>query len=109
MSLGLDQVVPGTGGAQVVPPIGEQKRMARTVRGLGILALILALVGMWVPVIGFLMLLAAAYISRRALKNSLDYLVPDEDERYARWASSISVVLLIFSAIGTVLFILSVL
>lgn len=109
MSLGLDQISEMQGGATIVPPIGEQRRMARTVRGMGIVALILALVGIWIPLVGFLMLIGAAVLSRRSLKLSLDYLVPDEDERFARWASSISTVLLVFSAIGTVLFVLNLL
>ncbi len=83
----------------------EQK--AKEIRTKGLIAFILSVTGVFIPLIGFFMLIAAWLLSNSALKTANDYLVSDEDDKLARWANVISKVFLVFSVIGLVLIILS--
>lgn len=83
----------------------EQK--TKSVKILGIISLILAVAGVFIPGIGLFMLIAAWLMSRSALKTSSDYLISDEDDKFARWANVVSKVFLVLSIIGLVMIILS--
>ena len=83
----------------------EQK--TKSVKTLGIISLILAVAGVFIPVVGLFMLIAAWLMSRSALKTSSDYLVSDADDKFARWANVISKVFLVFSVIGLVMIIVN--
>jgi hypothetical protein len=108
MSLGLSNI-DATAGHADVAVISDAARDHKSgwVKSLGVLSLLLAVVGSFIPLIGFFMLIAALLISRHALKISCEFYVSYEDERYARWASAISKVVLILGALGTVLFVLT--
>ena len=79
----------------------------KEVKTMGIIALILSLAGVFIPAVGIFMLIAAWLMSRSALKTSSDFLVSDEDDKFARWANVISKVFLVLSVIGLVMIILS--
>jgi hypothetical protein len=79
---------------------------AKEVKTMGIIAFILSIVGVFVPIIGFFMLIGAWLMSRSALKTSSDYLISDDDDKFARWANVVSKVFLVFSIIGLVLLII---
>lgn len=107
MSLKLNEIVIDQN-AQITPVnLTEKQQKANQVKTLGIISFILAVVGVFIPVIGLFMLIAAWLMSRSALKTANDYLVSDEDDKLARWANVISKVFLVFSVIGLVMIILS--
>jgi len=78
----------------------EQTEKAKTVKKLGIIALLLTIFGAFIPLLGTLMVIAALILARYALRVSRQNLVPIEFEKPAYWASIISTILLILSAIG---------
>jgi len=78
----------------------EQTEKAKSVKKLGIIALLLAIFGAIVPFLGTLMIIAALVLARYALRVSRQNLVPIEFEKPAYWASIISTILLILTAIG---------
>lgn len=80
---------------------------AKQVKTLGIIAFLLSLFGIFIPAIGVFMLIGAWLMSRSALKTSSDYLVSDDDDKFARWANVISKVFFVLSVIGLVMIILS--
>lgn len=61
----------------------EQLSKAKQVRTLGIIAVLLAIAGIFTP---FVANLAAFLFAKRAMKISRDYLVPIEYEKPAYWA-----------------------
>jgi hypothetical protein len=67
---------------------GEQLSKAKQVRTLGIIAVILAIAGLFIP---FVADLIAFFIAKRAMKISRDYLVPIEYEKPAYWAYRIAI------------------
>ncbi|HMS40214.1 MAG TPA: hypothetical protein PKE69_08315 [Pyrinomonadaceae bacterium] len=72
--------------AAVITP--EQRQKAGTVKTLGIVAFIFAVLGIFVP---FVCHIAAFFISRHALKISRENLVPVEAEKLAYWANRVSI------------------
>ena len=84
----------------------QQLAKAKQVQTMGIIALVLLLTG-FIPVLGFFGLLASLIISKKALRLGREYLVPEQYEKPASWASTISAVFLILGTIGLVLMILS--
>lgn len=66
---------------------GEQLSKAKQVKTLGIIALILAVIGIFVP---FVPDRIAFILAKQALKTSREYLVPIEHERPAYWAYRIA-------------------
>ena len=107
MSLKLNEIEINSNApvSSVNPALKEQK--AKEVKTLGLIAFLLSVAGLFIPFIGVFMLIAAWLMSNSALRKSSDYLVSDEDDKFARWANVISKVFLVFSVIGLVLFILS--
>ena len=86
-SLNLNDYTPS---AQSSGPLtGEQLAHAKQVKTLGIVALLLALVGLCVP---FLADIIAFFLARHALNLSRRNLVPIEYERPAYWAYRVSIV-----------------
>lgn len=102
-TLGLTEAVPNSSRAAVSPQ--QQAVQASRVKTMGIIALVLLLTG-FIPILGFFGLLASLLISRRALQIWRDNLLPLGIEKPAQWASTISMVLLILSAIGLVFILL---
>jgi hypothetical protein len=107
MSLKLNEI-------QIDPPpavrninSAEKQQRAKDVKSLGLIAFILAVAGIFIPVVGLFMLIGAWLLSRSALKTSDDYLISEEDDKFARWASTISKVFLVLGALGLILFILT--
>ncbi len=72
--------------AAVITP--EQMQKAGSVKTLGIVAFMFAIVGIFVP---FICHIAAFFIARHALKISRENLIPVEAEKLAYWASRISI------------------
>jgi hypothetical protein len=64
-------------------PVGDQLAKAQQVRTLGIIAVILAVIGIVVP---FIANIAAFLLAKRAMNISRQYLVPIEYEKPAYWA-----------------------
>ena len=81
MSSILDLNTPAT----VISP--EQMQKAGSVKTLGIIAIILAVAGIFVPLV---LDIAAFFIAKHALNISRDKLVPIEFEKPAYWAYRIS-------------------
>jgi uncharacterized membrane protein len=96
--LSLGEIQPTGQISQTTTP--EQFERAKSVKKLGIIALVLTAFGAFIPLLGILMLIAALLISRYALRVSRQNLVPIEYEKPAYWASIISSIILILSAIG---------
>jgi hypothetical protein len=88
-------------------PVSAEHKIAKgkQVKTLGIVALVLLVLSI-IPILGFLTLIASFVISKIALKISRDNFVDSDYERPAYWASTISMVLLILSAVGLILMIL---
>jgi hypothetical protein len=105
-SLGLTEHTPNTGLGRITPE--QQLAKAKQVQTMGIIALILLITG-FIPILGFFGLLASLIISKKALRMGRDYLVPEQYEKPASWASTISAVFLILSAIGFIFLILQML
>lgn len=107
MSMKLNEIEINTATpVSTVNPAMKEKK-TKDVKTLGLISLILAVAGVFIPAVGLFMLIAAWLMSRSALKTSSDYLVSDEDDKFARWANVISKVFLVFSVIGLVMIILS--
>ena len=70
------------------PLSGEALQKAKRVKTLGIIALILSILGIFVP---FVLDIIAFVISKIALKISREHLVPYEYEKPAYWAYRISI------------------
>ena len=83
MSSILDLNAPAT----IISP--EQTQKAGSVKTLGIIALILAIVGIFVPLV---LDIVAFFIAKHALNISRENLVPIEFEKPAYWAYRISMV-----------------
>lgn len=64
-------------------PVGDQLAKAKQVKNLGIIAVILAVIGIFVP---FIADIAAFFLAKRAMNISRKYLVPIEYEKPAYWA-----------------------
>lgn len=101
--LGLTEETPKFNGIKLTPE--QQIAKAKQVKTMGIIALVLIITG-FVPILGFLGLIASLLVSRKALRIALDYVVPEEYERPARWAWVISSVFLILSVIGLIMMII---
>jgi hypothetical protein len=102
-TLGIAEAAPKTNQAAISPQ--QQAILTSRVKTLGIIALVL-LPTAFIPIVGFFTLIAAFFISRRALQIWRDNLLPLGIEKPAHWASTISTVLLILSAIGLVFILL---
>lgn len=107
MSMNLNEIEINTATpvSSVNSAVKEQK--TKDVKTLGVISLILAVAGVFIPAVGLFMLIAAWLMSRSALKTSSDYLISDEDDKFARWANVISKVFLVFSVIGLVMIIVN--
>jgi hypothetical protein len=69
-------------------PVGDQLAKANQVKTLGIIALILAVIGIVIP---FIADIAAFSLAKRAMTVSRENLVPIEYEKAAYWAYRISI------------------
>lgn len=107
MSLKLNEIEINTTApiSSINPAMKEQRE--KEVKTLGMIALILSVAGVFIPVIGLFMLIAAWMMSNSALRKSRNFLVSEEDDKLARWANVVSKVFLVFSVIGLVMFFLS--
>jgi accessory gene regulator protein AgrB len=86
-SLNLNDYTPS---AQSSGPLtGEQLEQAKQVKTLGIVALVLAIVGLCIP---FLADIAAFFLAKHAMNLSRRNLVPIEYEKPAYWAYRVSIV-----------------
>lgn len=72
---------------RILTPVEVQK--ASTVKTIGVIALILAVLGIFVP---FILDIAAFILAKVAMKISRDNLVPIEYEKPAYWAYRVSLV-----------------
>ncbi len=106
MSLKLNELEISSATPVSIVDQAQKTKKTNSVKRLGVISLILAVAGVFIPGIGVFMLIAAWLISRSALRISSDYLVSDEDDKLARWANVISKVFLVFSVIGLVILIL---
>jgi hypothetical protein len=106
MSLKLNELEISSATPVSIVDQSQKNKKTNSVKRLGVISLILAVAGVFIPGIGVFMLIAAWLISRSALRISSDYLVSDEDDKLARWANVISKVFLVFSVIGLVILIL---
>lgn len=86
-SLNLNSYAPQLGATGPLP--AEQLQKAQSVKNLGIVAVILAILGIFVP---FVLDIAAFFVAKHAMKISRDNLVPIEYEKAAYWAYRISIV-----------------
>lgn len=79
--------------AEAKPLEGEKLQKAQKVKTLGIIAVILAVLGIFVP---FVLDIAAFIIAKIAMKISRENLVPIEYENPAYWAYRVSIAGLIW-------------
>ena len=103
-TLGIENALPNQNVAAMTSE--QQLAKAKQVQTMGIIALIL-LATAFIPVLGFVGLIVSLVLSKNALKIGRDYLVPEQYEKPAKWASVISSVLLILSFIGLFMMIIS--
>ncbi len=103
MDLGLTDTAPSAS----VPVVSPEQQAAQItkVKTLGVIALLLLLTA-FIPILGFLGLIASLILSRVALRISRQNLLPIEAEKPAYWAGIISTLLLILSVIGLVMLIM---
>jgi hypothetical protein len=85
-SLNLNSYTPQMSAGEPLP--AEQLQKAQSVKNLGIFAVILAILGIFVP---FVLDIAALLLARRAMKISRDHLIPIEYEKAAYWAYRVSI------------------
>lgn len=96
-SLNLNDYTPS---AQSSAPLeGDQLAKAKQVKTLGIVALILAIVGLCIPLVADI---AAFFIAKHAMNESRRNLVPIEYEKPAYWAYRVSIVGMIWGVIAIV-------
>ena len=102
-TLNIDNALPSKNAPAVTSE--QQLAKAKQVQTMGIIALVLLVTG-FIPILGFFGLIASLLIARKASWIAREYLVPDSYEKPAKWAWTISSVLLILSVIGLILMIL---
>lgn len=102
-TLNLNQYTHKIDGVAVTPE--HQLAVGKKVKTYGFIALAMLPLGL-IPLLGFLFVIGSLILARRALKISRENFVADDYEKPARWASLISTILLVLSAIGIVLMIL---
>jgi len=81
------------------PLIGEKLEKANQVKTLGIVAVILSIVGIFVP---FVLDIIAFVMSKIAMKISRENLVPYEYEKPAYWAYRISIIGIIWWIVAVI-------
>lgn len=85
-TLNLSDYVPNAQNS--TQPVGDQLAKAKQVKNLGIIAVILAVIGIFVP---FIPDIAAFFLAKRAMNISREYLVPIEYEKPAYWAYRVAI------------------